>query len=157
MQVFALLEKVKHGSLELLAIDLRPMVRVILLPFPANLQAFLDILALSGTQLLDFFGIREISDLLAALSYVASVRLWRRPSQSVFLALRTGEELGRLSKGMLDYVLRDAMVAEVDETGILETRKNSFSSGEFGFGACGGTGESGEVDERDLEGVVGDG
>lgn len=55
---------------------------------------------------------------------------------------------------MLHDWLGDAVVAEVDEAGVLEAVEDGACGGELGFGACGGGQESGEVDEGDVQGVV---
>jgi hypothetical protein len=157
MQVLTLVEEIQHARPELLAILLRPMIRVPCLTLPPNLKTLLQILPLRSPQLLNLLRISTISDLLASLSNISAIRLWRCPRKSVLLAQRALEELRRLCESFLHDWLGDSVVAEVDEASVLEAFENGAGGGELGFGACGGGEESGEVDEGDVEGVVRDG
>jgi hypothetical protein len=157
MQVLTLVEEIQHARPELLAILLGPMIRVSLLTLPSNFKTLLQIFPLRSPQLFNLLRISTISDLLASLSNISTIRLGRRPRKSVFLAQRALEELRRLLERFLHDWFGDSVVAQVDEAGILEAFEDGAGGGELGFGACGGGEESGEVDEGDVEGVVRDG
>jgi hypothetical protein len=122
MHLLALLEEAEHVRLpagQVLVVVPGPLVRVLRLALPPDLEALLEVRR-RGAHLFHLAHVGELADLFAPGCRVAPVCLGGGPSQRQLGVVLLREELGGAGEDVAQGGCGDGVVLEVDEAGGLE-------------------------------------
>lgn len=128
----ALIVEIQHGRLESghfgEAGFIGPLVGISRVGLATDLKGLFNV-RIALLELGDLVDVGQLGDLFAAWGRVASICLWRGPSQGQFLVeAQLVEEGGRGVKDMLACLGCDGQVAKVNEAGGLEALKDGIGS-----------------------------